>query len=544
MKFFRKAHISVKLVSGFVLVALIAGIVGFIGTSKIHMLAKEAEEMFTHNTEPLEEFAMVAIAFQKGRVNIRGMILDDNPQRAQANAKNIEKLDGEIDTLLTTFAKTLETDDGKKQLATLRSLIKEYAPVRAEIITATLDGDRETALDIMRTQGLSFEKKIDESIKKLLETTIAAAKKRNELNAATARSATIQMAVFAFIGMVVAVVLGLLVARQITAPLRKVVEFAQAIAQGDLTHHLAIDQEDETGQLAEAVNGMADRLNSLISGVAENAALVAAAAGQLTANAEQMATGAEEVATQAGTVATASEEMAATSTEIAANCSAAADEARRASETAGKGSEVIRHTVREMTNIAERVRETAKAVESLGARSDQIGEIIGTIEDIADQTNLLALNAAIEAARAGEQGRGFAVVADEVRALAERTTRATREIGAMIKAIQQETRGAVISMEQGVNEVERGTLEAAESGKALEAILEQVGAVTMQVNQIATAAEQQTATTTEITGNIHQITDVVQGTARGAQETAAAARQLSDLSGELQHLIGQFRLAS
>ena len=544
MKYPRDARLRGKLVASFVLVAFVAGIVGFIGTSKINMLAKEAEEMFTCNTEPLGTFGLVAIGFQKARVNVRGMILDDSPQRAQANAKTIAKLYGEIDDQLTELEKTLESGEVRKQFTTLRDLIKEYGPVRDEIVTATLAGDRVTALDIMRTQGLSYERKIDDAIKKIFDMKIAAAKQRNELNAATARSATIQMALFAVAGMVIAVIFGLFTARQITAPLLKVVEFARAIAQGDLAHHLDVNQRDETGQLAEAVNTMADRLNRLIAGVAENATQVAAAAGQLTANAEQMATGAEQVAAQTGTVATASEEMAATSTEIAASCSTAAEEARRASETAEKGSEVIRHTVGEMTRIAERVRETAKTVESLGTRSDQIGEIIGTIEDIADQTNLLALNAAIEAARAGEQGRGFAVVADGVRALAERTTKATKEIGAMIKAIQQETKGAVTSMELGVREVERGTSEAAESGKALGAILEQVGGVTMQVNQIATAAEQQTATTSEISGNIQQITDVVQETARGAQDTAAAARQLSNLSGELQHLIGQFHLAS
>ena len=159
-------------------------------------------------------------------------------------------------------------------------------------------------------------------------------------------------------------------------------------------------------------------------------------------------------------------------------------------------------------------------------RSDQIGEIIGTIEDIADQTNLLALNAAIEAARAGEQGRGFAVVADEVRALAERTTRATREIGEMIKAIQKETKGAVAAMEQGVHQVETGTEEAARSGQALQDILAQVNDVAMQVNQIATAAEEQTATTSEISSNMLQITEVVQQTSHGAHESATAAAQL------------------
>ncbi len=544
MNFLRNARLSVKLVSGFVLVALIAGVVGFIGTSKINMLANEAEKMFTYNTEPLGTFGLLAINFQKARVNLRGMVLDDNPQRAEANAKTITKLYGEIDEQLTELEQTLESAEGKKQFTALRTLIKEYGPVREEMITATLDGDRETALDIMRTQCLSYEKKIDDAIKKIFDLKIQLAEQRGEQNSASARNAIIQMSAFAVAGMVIAIILGLFMARQLSAPLLKVVEFAKAIAQGDLSNHLEMNQKDETGQLAEAVNTMADRLNRLISGVAENASQVAAAAGQLTANAEQMATGAEEVAAQSGTVATASEEMAATSTEIAQNCSTAADEAHRASETAGRGSEVIRHTVEEMARIADRVRETAKTVESLGTRSDQIGEIIGTIEDIADQTNLLALNAAIEAARAGEQGRGFAVVADEVRALAERTTKATKEIGTMIKAIQHETKGAVAIMEQGVQEVERGTAEAAESGKALEEILEQVGTVTMQVNQIATAAEQQTATTTEISGNIQQITDVVHDTARGAQETAAAARQLSNLSDELQQLIGQFHLAS
>jgi methyl-accepting chemotaxis protein len=271
---------------------------------------------------------------------------------------------------------------------------------------------------------------------------------------------------------------------------------------------------------------------------------VAAAAGQLHSTSEQMATGAEEVAAQTGTVATAGEEMAMTSTEISNNCSTAAQGARQASDRALAGASVVEGTVTVMNRIAEQVRSTAQSVAGLGARGDQIGEIIGTIEDIADQTNLLALNAAIEAARAGEQGRGFAVVADEVRALAERTTRATREIGEMIKAIQNETRSAVAAMEKGVKEVETGTGEASRSGEALEEILEQINNVVTQVNQIAVAAEQQTAITGEISSNIHQITEVVAGTARGAQESATAASQLASLAGTMQQLVDQFKLTA
>ena len=201
-------------------------------------------------------------------------------------------------------------------------------------------------------------------------------------------------------------------------------------------------------------------------------------------------------------------------------------------------------TVASMSGISERVKQTATTLEKLGARSNQIGEIVGTIEDIADQTNLLALNAAIEAARAGEQGRGFAVVADEVRALAERTTKATKEIAQMIKTIQNETSDAVRSMGEGVTEVERGTQEAAKSGSALDDILTQINAINMEVNQIATAAEEQTATTMEITNNIQQMSEVVAMNASCSHDAASATKELLTNAEELHRLVEQFTLAA
>ncbi|OGU17421.1 MAG: hypothetical protein A2076_04580 [Geobacteraceae bacterium GWC2_53_11] len=328
----------------------------------------------------------------------------------------------------------------------------------------------------------------------------------------------------------------------IVKPLTRIVEEVSFLAKGNLSRRFHSTGNDEISQVSNMLNHLVEELHSDISKIADTSSQVASAASQLHTSSEQIATGAEEVAAQAVTVATADEEMTATSSDIAQNCMMAAEEVQRASQAANAGVAVVERTVTIMGQIAERVQESAKTIENLGVRSDQIGAIIGTIEDIADQTNLLALNAAIEAARAGEQGRGFAVVADEVRALAERTTRATREISEMIKGIQKETGGAVALMQQGVSQVESGTDEAARSGEALRNILEQINAITMQVNQIATAAEEQTATSNDISSNMHQISEVIQQTANGAQEAAAAASLLDAHAEELQALVTRFQL--
>jgi methyl-accepting chemotaxis protein len=388
------------------------------------------------------------------------------------------------------------------------------------------------------TAKINVMKEVEDSLaKEVLKTT--------DSYASEAKSALVFSVALSLLLAAAAIGLGLLVVHSITAPLSRMLHMLKDIAEGegDLTRRLDTDRRDEFGELSHWFNRFVDNIRAIISQVAGNTGQVSAAANQLHSTAEQIATAAEEVACQSVTVATASEEMSATSNDISRNCSLASEISSRANATATSGSTVVQETLEGMQNIAARVQESARTVESLGARSNQIGAIVGTIEDIADQTNLLALNAAIEAARAGEQGRGFAVVADEVRALADRTTKATREIGEMIKAIQSETAGAVNSMENGVKEVEKGMESSRKSGEALQQIVDAINEVTMQVHQIATAAEEQTAVTNEISSNIHQITDVVHDTARGAHDTAAAASQLSSLATDLQTMVGRFKLS-
>ncbi|GFO57067.1 chemotaxis protein [Geomonas sp. Red276] len=326
--------------------------------------------------------------------------------------------------------------------------------------------------------------------------------------------------------------------RQIGTEPRELEEIAEKVAGGDLT----VDLVEGRSGIYEAMRRMIADLKQVMERVNRGAQEISAAAVQLDATAHQTAENSREVVSQAETVSVASEEMSATSSDIANNCHGAADSSQRATSSAEAGAGIVADTVEGMNRIADRVKSSAGVVEQLGTRSDQIGEIVATIEDIADQTNLLALNAAIEAARAGEQGRGFAVVADEVRALAERTTRATKEIGSMIRSIQQETRTAVQAMEEGVAEVQRGTTEAARSGEALKEILDQINEVTGQIGQIATAAEEQTATTREIAGNIQQITEIVRFSARSSEELSGASARLSGLSVEMQEMVRHFRV--
>ncbi|MBU5638917.1 cache domain-containing protein [Geomonas sp. Red69] len=334
------------------------------------------------------------------------------------------------------------------------------------------------------------------------------------------------------------------IARSITLPLKEMVQAVEEIASGDgdLSRSIACGRSDELGALARNMNIFIETLHSLVGSVLKVSIHVVIASSRVHGMAKQINSNADDLAAQSVSVATASDEMSATSQDIARSCAQAAQGGTTTSRVACDGAQVVNETVAGMHQIADLVRESATTVTGLGRRSDQIGEIIGTIEEIADQTNLLALNAAIEAARAGEQGRGFAVVADEVRALAERTTRATKEIGGMIGVIQGDTRAAVRSMEHGVTVVEKGSQGAQLSGQALQDIIARIDGVTGDLAQIATAAEEQSATTHEIAASVQRVTEIARHTSAETQQTTHEANQLLAMAEELMALLGKFKI--
>ena len=445
-----------------------------------------------------------------------------------------------------TLSKLAHTAEEKELVATARKTAVTMISTFDDKMLPLLKGNSEITPEIhaLNKELGQYAKVITSDMEKVAESMIKDARLADEsFNSSIKHTITIGI-VISLIGIIFSIVIAIFVTRAILTPLNGLLNMLTDVAhgEGDLTKRLDATSGDEIAQASSMFNQFIEKLHGIISKISSTSSQVAAASTQLQATAERIATGAEEVAAQAGTVATAGEQMSATSDDIAQNCQMAAEGAQRASQAASDGADVARHTIDGIRSRGEKTRENAVIIESLGTRSDQIGAIVATIEDIADQTNLLALNAAIEAARAGEQGRGFAVVADEVRNLATRTTNATKEIGGMIRAIQTETKQAIASMEEGVKGTERGVIEAAQLETSLNNILEQVNDVAMQVNQIATAAEEQTATTSEISSNMMQITEVVQQTSQGAHESASAAAQLSGNAEELQRLVRQFKL--
>jgi len=330
--------------------------------------------------------------------------------------------------------------------------------------------------------------------------------------------------------------------RAIINPVTRLVGVANRIAEGDLTQRVAVAGRDEMGTLAGALNTVSGNLNTMVSKINATARHLSDSASRIVDVSGQMEKGAGEQAGQTQAVARSMEQMETTSREMSQHAEEATRAAAQASDVAVKGGEIVRHSIDGMVQVSSTVRESAEKVEELARHSEQIGKIVTVIEDIANQTNLLALNAAIEAARAGEQGRGFAVVADEVRGLANRTTEATQEIAEMVKVIQSGTEAAVVSMESGRKEAERGVEMANQAGDSLERIVQMVGELSSRIEQIAGASRSQSEVTHKVTTNVAAVAEISEQTEQDARLCAASSNELAKLAGELRGMVEQFRI--
>jgi methyl-accepting chemotaxis protein len=338
-----------------------------------------------------------------------------------------------------------------------------------------------------------------------------------------------------------ALALGWLIGRGITRPLHAMASTVDDMAAGKASLATRMDESrrDELGVLASGINRFTSKLQQVISSARESSAKVGASCGELQESAASMADTMEQQSARVREIASAMTQMSASASEVAQQASDARNAAEQSSQVATKGGQTVETTITGMRAIEQAVQKGAGCVHTLGSRSEAIGQLIQIINDIADQTNLLALNAAIEAARAGEHGRGFAVVADEVRKLADRTQKATSEISQSVRQIQEETGQAVKAMDVGRTQVNEGVRLAGGAGDDLRRILQSTSEVTRMVGSIATAAAEQSSTTEEVSRSLEGMSSAAAHAQKGAEHSAAAIQGLATQADALRKIIDE-----
>ncbi len=449
---------------------------------------------------------------------------------AVPNDVNKKLLMETIDTFLSDISKarTSLPTALSSQLEEAHAGMRRYREVLVEV--AGLFEQKQN----MREQVDQESKAMDKIMSGLMDT-------QQRLAHEDQHSAFIQMAVLTALALVIGLLASVVISRQITAPLALTVDLARRIAKGDLTVQARSARKDELGDLQNAMQEMAQNLNTLVQGIGNGVTQISTSAEKLSAMSEQTSAGVRQQKSEVDQVATAMHEMASTVQEVARNTTDASAAATLADQQARHGSTVVKQATVQISELAIAIEELGGAMNVLTQDSEQIGKVIDVIKAVAEQTNLLALNAAIEAARAGEQGRGFAVVADEVRSLAQRTQDSTKEIEALIVTLQQGTQAAATLMTSSRERTLDTVVLAQKAELAITEINQSIGTIQEMSLQISAAAEQQSAVADEINRSIVSVRDVADQSAVASEESAAATIELASLGQDLQRMTAHFR---
>ena len=457
--------------------------------------------------------------------------LDRIPEAIRIVTDNIDKLE-----------KTVSSDKGKQLLNELKGKRVAYRDDLTKAMQLIKEGKKKEAglylvHTLRKTQSAYFV-----ATAELIKYQSQLMDESGKDAASKARQAQKLILALILLAMFFSVGVSLFVVRSISGALSEGVDVANRLATGDLTASVTIRSTDEIGTLMTAMDNMVKSLRLLIGKIKYAADNMASGSEQLSASAEEISRGMNEQTSRSTQIATAAEQMSQTVVDVAKNTSNIAQISTQAFDHAKDGEGVVKRSVDEVQAIASTVAESSQVMKRLGESSGQIGDIVGVINDIADQTNLLALNAAIEAARAGEQGRGFAVVADEVRKLAERTTQATSQINSMISSIQSEVAHAGVAMNNATLRVESGVEFSRKTGDSLRNIVSSVNTLQSMVQQIASATEEMSSVSETISSDIHGIAAGSKEISAGSGQIAQASSDLARLATELQSVVRQFKV--
>ena len=446
--------------------------------------------------------------------------------------------------LADELEKSQRSPETRQLAGNMRTLNERYLRSHEQVVALAREGKIDAMRELIQGDARAVQRELAAESQKFI--TIQQERKAQAEKAAEAAQSFAETLMWGLLALAVVLAAGIaaFVTRRITAQLGGEPEYArqlvQRIADGDLSQDLAL-QPGDTGSLMAHQQEMQSRLRSMLKSIASTVDNTEKAAQTLAGSSQQVAGASRTTSDSATSMAAVVEEMSVSISQVAANARDALKTATHASQLSESGGGVIEEATIEINRIADSVRRTSGAMSVLDESSSRISTVVQVIKEVADQTNLLALNAAIEAARAGEQGRGFAVVADEVRKLAERTGKATSEINAMVMQIQEETRNSLGSMEAAVQQVDRGVELAGSAGEAIRSIRGSVEQVLAVVNDIGGAIEEQSIASQQIAQRVEQVAQASEQNNSAAQQTAEAARTLSGLAGGLRNTMASFR---
>ena len=487
-----------------------------------------------------------------------GSLLDSEPgARAHFNEtiKAYDKLSAQVaeeilegEALVAQAEQNATSDLARNEYALVLSNLKlveeenhEFDKKAHDVLKVLKQGHVHRAQGMIEAVDTLADKVIHE-----LETMLAEVEEFTQEAALTAERHE-QEALAVLIAIVVVVILlsvtlSVLIINNIRGNLDYGVKAVETIAKGDLSHAVVVSSKDEIGAMLEGLETMRQELSSVISGIDLSSGTLGSASEELAAASAETSKSVYQQQQEIDQLAAAMNEMAATVQEVANNTTGAAEAAQQVRHESESGRAAVNGTISSINTLADDVQRSADAITKLGEESDNIGMVLDVIRGIAEQTNLLALNAAIEAARAGEQGRGFAVVADEVRTLATRTHDSTQEIQLMIERLQVGARESVSLMSGNRKQMEESVSKATESGAVLEAVLDAVARISDMNTQIASAAEEQSVVTEELNRNILAVSEVAEQNACTSGQTAQASTELSETAVELKAMVERFKL--
>lgn len=467
---------------------------------------------------------------------------DDEVKLFDKGTEKIEKETRSAEAIVKQAVMHLSGSDAEefnnvnKWLKKISGEHKQYVEHAHKVIATFLQGDVQQAEKL--AEGAVQE---GDNMTHELEVLLSQIGKFTEGRAKLAEEHEHEAVIMLMILAVVSIVVGVVFSMVFSSALSKGIHKAIVTASGDLTAKIDVDSKDEIGELLTAMNGMRERLLDMVAHMSDITAQLSTASEEMSSVTRQTSDALREQRSETDMVATAIHEMSATAKEVAANIAHTATAASEANQQTDGGGRIVGQSIEQINRLAKQIDSSSDAITEVGQYSEAISSVLDVIKGVAEQTNLLALNAAIEAARAGEQGRGFAVVADEVRTLAGRTQQSTEEINDTIDKLQAGSHQAVEAMEQSRKEMESAVEFATKTGEALEAISNAVGRIDEMSTQIASASEEQGAVSEEINQNITRINDMSSQTAAGSEETATASSELSRMAAELQDIVGQFK---